>query len=149
MKLRVHGSSTRSRRGIVVVAAAISLMGVVVAEPAIAATHASVSPKEPRPDCGDTVYLTSQQYSGGKWSFKIVGTGLSKWLGSSHGTMHYQAAVLGSTVQKQGQVNATSSAGARTSTITISVSSGHTGTVEAEIYKGNYQACTTQFERTF
>ncbi|WP_406129678.1 hypothetical protein [Streptomyces sp. NBC_00989] len=123
-------------------AAALTLIGAI---PAGAAAPANVSPKEPRPDCGGSVYLTSQQYSGGKWTFKIVGVDLEPWLGKSYGTMDYQAGVLGGSNQVTGSVNASPTAGARTGVISVTISSGKTGYVEVEIYKGNYEACTTQF----
>ncbi|MGW2570567.1 hypothetical protein [Streptomyces sp. NPDC001537] len=123
-------------------AAALTLVG---AMPAGAAAPVDVTPKEPRPDCGGSVSLTSQQYADGKWTFKIVGVDLKQWLGSSFGTMDYQAGVLGGSNQVTGSVNASPTAGARTGVISVTISSGQTGYVEVEIYKGNYEACTTQF----
>jgi hypothetical protein len=131
------------------VAALISVPGVASAsQSAAASAHtgmAAVRPLAPPPDCGDTVYLTSESYNGKVFSFKIVGVGLKVWLGNGSGTMRYAGGVEGGSVQVSGSVNASGNGGARTSTLNITVSASQYVDIEASIYDGNYEACDKDF----
>lgn len=71
-----------------------------------------------RPNCGDTVYLVDTSSGINSARFRIVGVGLSKWLGGGgYGTLHFSATAGGKSTFFQSSASAQS--GARSGLIQI------------------------------
>ncbi|MEV7550399.1 hypothetical protein AB0N89_12310 [Amycolatopsis sp. NPDC089917] len=71
-----------------------------------------------RPNCGDTVYLVDINSGLNTARFRVVGVGLSKWLGGGgYGTLHFSATAGGKSTFFQSSASAQS--GARSGLIVI------------------------------